>query len=34
MQQRITKTIGYPFSGITRKGELRWEESEEMESAI
>lgn len=34
IQQRIIKTIGYPFSGINRKGELRWEEPEEMESAI
>ena len=34
MQQRIIKAVGYPFDGITPKGELRWQEPEEMESAI
>ena len=34
MQQRIIKAVGYPFDGITPKGELRWQEPEEMESAF
>ena len=34
VQQRIINAVGYPFDGITPKGELRWQEPEEMESAV